>query len=189
MRSGQWQTRLGESLAGKTLGVVGLGRLGQRVARVGQAFELTVISWSTHLDPELARSLQVEPVTKAELLDRSDIVTVHLKLGERSVGTIGAPELRAMKPSAYLVNTSRGPIVDQAALVQALSEGWIAGAALDVYDEEPLPPDHPLRSAPRTLLTPHVGYVVREGYETYYTDAVEDIIAWRAGSPIRIVSS
>ena len=189
MRSGEWQTRIGDVLAGKTLGVVGLGRLGQQVAKVGLAFDLQVIAWSTNLDSELATSLGVAPVSKAELLARSDVVTVHLKLGDRSRGTIGAAELRAMKPTAFLVNTSRGPIVEEAALLRALDEGWIAGAAIDVYDVEPLPADHPLRSAPRSVLTPHIGYVVREGYQLFYGDAVEDIAAWRAGAPLRVLSA
>jgi phosphoglycerate dehydrogenase-like enzyme len=187
MRTGLWQNRIGEAIAGKTIGVIGLGRLGQRVARVGVAFDARVLAWSTNLDPDLAASHGVEAVSKAQLLAESDVVTVHLKMGDRSIGAIGVDELRAMKPTAYLVNTSRGPIVEQDALVTALREGWIAGAALDVYDEEPLPPDHPLRTTPRTLLTPHIGYVVREGYELYYADALADIVAWQAGSPTRLL--
>jgi phosphoglycerate dehydrogenase-like enzyme len=188
VRQGGWQSTVGGDLAGRTLGLVGLGRLGRRVARVGLAFDLRVQAWSANLDPALARSLGVEPVTKEELFATSDVVSVHLKLSPRSVGTIGEPELRAMRPTAYLVNTSRGPLVDEAALVRALAEGWIAGAGLDVYDEEPLPVDHPLRSAPNTVLTPHVGYVTDGAYRVFYGDAVEDIAAWRAGQPVRVLT-
>jgi phosphoglycerate dehydrogenase-like enzyme len=188
IRQGGWQSTVGSDLAGRTLGLVGLGRLGQRVARVGLAFEMRVQAWSANLDPALARSLGIEPVTKGELFDTSDVVSVHLKLSERSVGTIGEPELRAMRRTAYLVNTSRGPLVDEAALVRALDEGWIAGAGLDVYDAEPLPVDHPLRTAPNTVLAPHVGYVTDGAYRVFYGEAVEDIAAWRAEQPVRVLT-
>ena len=187
LRAGLWQATLGEVIGGKTLGVVGLGHLGQRVARVGLAFDMRVLAWSTNLDPEVAATHGVQAVSKAELLAESDVVSLHLKLSERSRGTIGAAELQAMKPSAYLVNTSRGPLVDTDALIQALRAGWIAGAGIDVFDEEPLPADHPLLQAPRTLLTPHIGYVVDRGYELYYGDVVEDISAWLAGRPVRVL--
>lgn len=194
VRAGAWQQRLdrasgiGGDLAGAVLGVVGLGKLGQRVARVAQAFDMHVLAWSQHLDAELARGLGVEPTTKDDLLARSDAVTLHLKLSERSLGTIGARELALMRPGALLVNTSRGPLVDEAALLDALRSGHLGGAGLDVYDVEPLPEDHPLRTAPRTVLTPHVGYVSETTYRTFYRDAVEDVAAWLAGSPVRVLT-
>jgi phosphoglycerate dehydrogenase-like enzyme len=188
VRSGGWQTTVGTELAGRTLGLVGLGRLGQRVARVGLAFEMDVLAWSQNLDPDLAIEHGVAPTTKEDLLARSDVVSVHLKLSDRTRGIIGAADLEQMKRSAYLVNTSRGPLVDEAALVQALTSGRIAGAGLDVYDQEPLPPDHPLRSTPRTVLTPHTGYVTEGNYRVFYGDAVEDIAAWVAGDPVRVVA-
>ncbi|MCW2760030.1 MAG: D-2-hydroxyacid dehydrogenase family protein [Marmoricola sp.] len=188
MRSGGWQTTLGTELAGKTLGLVGLGRLGQRVARVGLAFEMEVLAWSQNLDPAVAREYQVTPTAKPDLLARSDVVSLHLRLSDRTRGVIGAAELGQMKPSAYLVNTSRGPLVDEPALVEALRSGRIAGAGLDVYDEEPLPADHPLRTTPGTVLTPHLGYVTDGGYRVFYGDAVEDIQAWAAGSPVRVIA-
>jgi len=188
VRAGRWQEHVGVELAGKTLGVAGLGRLGQRVARVGLAFEMRVIAWSQNLDPALARSLDVEPVTKRELMMASDIVTLHLRLSERTRGVIGPEEITLMRPSSYLVNTSRGPLVDTEALLAALRDGRIAGAAVDVYDEEPLPVDHPMRSAPNTIATPHIGYVTDGSYRVFYSDIVEDIAAWRAGEPIRVVS-
>ena len=187
IRAGGWQSTVGMDLEGQTLGVIGLGRLGRRVAAVGSAFGMEVLAWSTNLDPEAARSMGVLPVTKEELLGRSDVVSLHLKLSERSRGTLGASELRLMKPTAYLINTSRGPLVDEPALLRALDEGWIAGAGLDVYDVEPLPPDHPLRRTDRTVLTPHLGYVTDASYRRFFTDAVEDIAAWRAGAPIRVL--
>jgi len=194
VRAGAWQQRLttasglGGDLAGAVLGVVGLGKLGQRVARVARAFDMEVLAWSQHLDPDLARSLGVEPTTKDDLLARSDAVTLHLKLSDRSRGTIGARELALMKPGALLVNTSRGPLVDQAALLDALRSGHLGGAGLDVFDVEPLPDDHPLRTAPRTVLTPHVGYVSTTTYRRFYQDALEDVAAWMAGSPVRVLT-
>jgi phosphoglycerate dehydrogenase-like enzyme len=187
MRRGDWQLGIGTELAGKTFGVIGLGRLGQRVARVAQAFEMPVLGWSQNLDPDLARSLGVEPVSKADLLRGSDIVSLHLKLSDRTRGIIGAADLALMRPSAYLVNTSRGPLVDTDALLAALNDGRIAGAGIDVYDEEPLPREHPLRSAPRTVLTPHVGYVTDGTYRVFFTEAVADIAAWLAGEPLRVL--
>jgi phosphoglycerate dehydrogenase-like enzyme len=187
IRAGGWQSTVGTDLEGHTLGVIGLGRLGRRVATVGAAFGMEVVAWSTNLDPDAARSMGVVPVTKQELLRRSDVVTLHLKLSERSRGTLGAADLRLMKPTAYLINTSRGPLVDEPALLQALDEGWIAGAGLDVYDVEPLPAEHPLRRNRRTVLTPHLGYVTEDSYRRFFTDAVEDIAAWRAGTPIRVL--
>ncbi|MPZ96777.1 MAG: D-2-hydroxyacid dehydrogenase family protein [Propionibacteriales bacterium] len=188
VRSGEWQLTVGTELAGKTLGVIGLGRLGQRVARVGLAFEMRVVAWSQNLDPAVARDLGVEPVGKDELLAQSDVVTLHLRLSDRTRGIIGAPELGRMKPTAYLVNTSRGPLVDEDALLSALADGRIAGAGLDVFDMEPLPLDHPLRTSPRTVLSPHLGYVTDGTYDLFFTDAVEDIAAYVAGAPVRTLS-
>jgi phosphoglycerate dehydrogenase-like enzyme len=187
MRRGDWQLGVGTELAGKAFGVIGLGRLGQRVARVAQAFEMPVLGWSQNLDPDLARSLGVEPVSKADLLRGSDVVSLHLKLSDRTRGIIGAADLALMRPSAYLVNTSRGPLVDTDALLAALCDGRIAGAGIDVYDEEPLPHEHPLRSSPRTVLTPHVGYVTDGTYQVFFTEAVADIAAWLAGEPLRVL--
>jgi phosphoglycerate dehydrogenase-like enzyme len=156
---GGWQQTVGTGLEGKRLGVVGLGNLGRRVAEIGRAFGMDVVAWSQNLDPDRAQEAQVKPVGKEDLFASSDVVTVHYKLSPRSVGLVGAAELALMKPSAYLVNTSRGPLVDTAALLAALRSGAIAGAALDVFDEEPLPLSSPLRTAPNVLLTPHLGYV------------------------------
>jgi phosphoglycerate dehydrogenase-like enzyme len=189
VRRGEWQHNVGTELGGKTFGVIGLGRLGAQVARVGLAFGMRVVAWSQNLDPEHARGLGVEPLSKTELLAESDVVSLHLKLSARTTGIIGADDLALMRPTAYLVNTSRGPLVDVDALVAALVAGRIAGAALDVYDEEPLPAGHPLLTAPRTLLTPHVGYVTSGTYEIFYRDAVADIVAWLAGSPVREITA
>ena len=189
LRAGEWQHTVGTDLAGATLGLLGLGRLGQRVARVATAFEMEVLAWSQNLDPEVARSHGVTPVGKDELLARSDVVSLHLRLSDRTRGLVGERELAAMRRTAYLVNTSRGPLVDEKALVAALHAGEIAGAGLDVYDVEPLPRDHPLRSTPNTVLTPHTGYVTDGGYRLFYGDAVEDIVAWRDGAPLRVVTA
>jgi phosphoglycerate dehydrogenase-like enzyme len=189
MRAGGWQATIGGDLEGATLGLLGLGRLGKRMVPVARAFGMDVIAWSENLDPDEARQAGAEPVEKAALFERADIVSVHYKLSERSRGLVGAAELGAMKPSAYLVNTSRGPIVDTEALVAALEAGTIAGAGLDVYDTEPLPADHPLRSAPRTVLTPHLGYVTEDTYEVFFDDAVEDVLAYLDGAPIRPVEA
>lgn len=188
LRAGGWQSTMGTELAGKTLGLVGLGRLGQRVARVGLAFEMDVRAWSQNLDPAVARSHGVTPAASlGELLSASDVVSLHLRLSDRTRGIIGADELAQMRRSAYLVNTSRGPLVDEPALVAALETGQISGAGLDVYDREPLPPDHQLRRTPHTVLTPHLGYVTDGGYRVFYGDAVEDIEAWVAGTPLRVL--
>jgi phosphoglycerate dehydrogenase-like enzyme len=189
LRAGRWQTTVGTELAGRTLGVVGLGRLGQRVARVGLAFEMEVLAWSQNVDPDAARDLGVAPVaSKDELLTRSDVVTLHLKLSDRTRDIIGARELALMRPDAYLVNTSRGPLVDEAALVDVLTAGRIAGAGLDVYDREPLPAGHPLLTAPRTVLSPHLGYVTDGSYRLFYSDAVADVVAWQDGPPLRVIA-
>ena len=179
MREGRWQTSVGFRLEGRTLGLVGLGTLGARVARYGQAFDMPVIAWSANLDPQRARDLGVEPVSKEELLRRADVVSIHLKLGPRSLGLIGAAELAMMKRSAVLVNTSRAAIIDQDALAQALRDGVLAGAALDVFEPEPLPADHPARSLPNTILTPHIGFVTEESYREFFARVVDSIIEWR----------
>jgi phosphoglycerate dehydrogenase-like enzyme len=189
VRAGGWQRTVGADLAGATLGVVGLGRLGGRVAKIGQAFGMDVIAWSQNLDRERAEARGVRAVSKDELFRTADVVTIHLVLSDRTRGLITKDDLALLKPSAYLVNTSRGPIVDERALVEALTRGQLAGAGLDVFDVEPLPPDHPLRSAPRTLLTPHIGYVTDGTYQVFYREAVEDVAAFLAGDPVRVLTA
>jgi phosphoglycerate dehydrogenase-like enzyme len=186
-REGRWQVSVGLGLNGKTLGVIGLGGLGSRVAKIGRAFEMEVVAWSQNLTATRAAEVGATLVSKDELLARSDVISIHLVLGDRTRGLLGARELSRMKPTAYLVNTSRGPIVDEAALVAALRQGTIAGAGLDVYDEEPLPLDHPLRNLPNTAITPHLGYVTEEGYQIFYGQALEDVQAWLAGQPVRVL--
>ena len=186
---GSWQRTVGTGLDGKRLGVVGLGHLGRRVADVGRAFGMKVVAWSQNLDPDVAKKAHAKAVSKEELFSSSDVVTVHYKQSPRSVGLVGAAELALMKPSAYLVNTSRGPLVDSAALLAALRSGAIAGAGLDVYDVEPLPLSDPLRSAPNVVLTPHLGYVTEETYQVFYSDAAEDIVAFAKGSPMRVLTA
>ncbi len=185
LRAGGWQIGVGRAAEGATLGVVGLGKLGQRVARVGQALGMRVLAWSQNLTPEAAAAVGVERVEKRDLLAQADVVTLHLVLSDRSRGIIGAADLAAMKSTAYIVNTSRGPLIDQDALIAALHAGTIAGAGLDVFDTEPLPPGHPILAAPNTLLTPHLGYVTQENYRAYFVGAVEAIEAYLAGTPIR----
>ena len=187
--SGAWQQTVGTGLDGKRLGVVGLGHLGQRVADIGRAFGMKVSAWSQNLDAEVAKKSHVKAVSKETLFATADVVSVHYKLGPRSVGLVGEAELALMKPTAYLVNTSRGPIVDSAALLAALRSGSIAGAALDVYDVEPLPLSSPLRSAPNVVLTPHLGYVTEESYRVFYGEAAEDIVAFAQGAPVRVLSA
>lgn len=189
VRDGGWQTTVGVDLAGKTLGLVGLGRLGSAMVPVARAFGMHVIAWSQNLDPAAAAEAGAEAVSKEGLFSRADVVSVHYKLGERSRSLVGAPELARMKRTAFLVNTSRGPIVDTVALLDALHTARIAGAALDVYDNEPLAPDDSLREAPRTILTPHLGYVTGDTYDVFYGDAVEDIEAFLAGSPVRVIAA
>jgi phosphoglycerate dehydrogenase-like enzyme len=186
-REGRWQTSLGLGLNGKTLGVIGLGTLGSRVARVGRALEMKVLAWSQNLTAERAAAEEAMLVARDDLLARSDVVSIHLVLGERTRGLIGARELGLMKRSAYLVNTSRGPIVDEGALIRALRDGTIAGAGLDVFDEEPLPRDHPFRRLPNIVITPHLGYVTEETYRIFYGQAVEDIKAYLDGTPLRVL--
>ena len=187
VRAGGWQQTVGTDLAGATLGVVGLGRLGSRVARIAQAFEMDVVAWSQNLTDERAAEVGVRRVEKDELFRTADVVSIHLVLSTRSRGLVGRDELALMKPTATLVNTSRGPIVDEAALVEVLREGRIAGAGIDVYDSEPLPADHPFRELRRAVCTPHLGYVTKGTYEVFYRDAVEDVAAWIAGNPVRVI--
>ena len=187
-RAGHWQVTMGEGLQGKTLGVIGLGRLGSQVARIGAAFGMNLLAWSQNLTAERAAEFGARFVSKDELLSKSDIATIHLVLSDRTRGLLGQRELSLMKPSAYLVNTSRGPIVDESALIGALESGAIAGAGLDVFDIEPLPLDHKLRSLPNIVLTPHMGYVTAETYQIFYGDAVEDIAAFLSGNPVRVIS-
>jgi phosphoglycerate dehydrogenase-like enzyme len=178
VRGGGWQHTIGDDLSGKTLGIIGLGHIGSQVAKIGLAFGMRVIAWSQNLTAEKAGAVGAALASKEELLRQSDIVSVHLVLSDRSRGLIGAGELAMMKRSARLVNTSRGPIVVEAALIAALKAGRIAGAAIDVYDVEPLPADHPYRHMHNLLATPHIGYVSRGLYERFYRDTVSNIIAW-----------
>jgi phosphoglycerate dehydrogenase-like enzyme len=185
---GPWQSTVGLDLAGATLGVVGLGKIGSRVARVAHAFDMDVLAWSPNLTDERADEHGARRAgSLTELMGAADVVTLHLVLSDRNRGLVGAGELAAMRPSAYLVNTSRAGLVDTDALVAALESGRIAGAGLDVYDAEPLPADHPLRRLPNVLGTPHLGYVTEGNYRTYFTEAVEDVRAWLAGAPVRVL--
>ncbi|MEU3719737.1 D-2-hydroxyacid dehydrogenase family protein [Streptomyces californicus] len=183
---GRWQSTLGADLHGRTLGLLGLGKIGGRVARIGLAFGMDVLAWSQNLTKERTDEVGVRlAASRDELLAASDFVSVHLALGDRTRGLIGAAELARMRPTAYLVNTSRAAVVDTDALLAALRDGVIAGAATDVFDTEPLPADDPVRTAPGLLATPHLGYVSRANYETYYGQAVEDIRAFLDGQPVR----
>ncbi|WP_396926882.1 D-2-hydroxyacid dehydrogenase family protein [Mycolicibacterium sp.] len=177
VRDGGWQTSVGRELSGRVLGVLGLGRIGARVARIGEAFGMEVIAWSQNLTPEACAEAAATYVGKDELFSRSDVLTIHMKLSERSTGLVGAAELALMKPTALLVNTSRGPIVDETALVQALKSTTIK-AALDVFDTEPLPPAHPLRTLDNVIATPHIGYVADRPYRIFFRDAVAAIAEW-----------
>lgn len=188
LRAGTWQQGMGTAVEGQTLGVLGLGKLGTRVAKVGQAFGMKVIAWSTNLTAEAAAAVGVTRVEKQELFAQSDVVTLHVQLSERSRGIVGAADLAAMKRSAFIVNTSRGPLIEQPALIAALTEGRIAGAGLDVFDEEPIPSDHPLLSCPNALLLPHLGYVSTQNYTAYFKGAVEVIESFAAGTPVRVLT-
>lgn len=188
LRAGAWQTHVGLGLEGRTLGVIGLGKLGGRVATVGKAFGMNVLAWSPNLKPERAAEIGATMVDKATLLREADVVTLHLVLSDRSRDTIAAGDLALMKRTAFLVNTSRGPLVNQPALIAALKEGRIAGAGLDVFDIEPLPPGHPILEAPNTVLTPHLGYVTEQNYRTYYACAVEAIHGYLKGAPVRVIT-
>jgi phosphoglycerate dehydrogenase-like enzyme len=188
MRDGGWQSTAGMTLSGKTLGLLGLGRIGKRMAEYAKAFDMEVLAWSQNLTEEVAASAGARRVEKATLFQSSDVVSIHLVLSERTRGLVGQAELASMRPHAYLINTSRGPIVDEAALIAALESGRIAGAGLDVYDTEPLPPDHRLRSLANVTLSPHLGYVTREMLGAFYSDTVESVVAWLDGAPIRIAN-
>jgi phosphoglycerate dehydrogenase-like enzyme len=189
VRAGGWQHTIGPGLMGHTLGVVGLGRLGVPVSKYAQAFGMSVIAWSPHLTVQRAAEHGVTAVSKADLFGQSDIISIHMPLSSASRGLIAAPDLALMKPTAYLINTSRGPIVDETALLDVMRNGRIAGAGLDVYDTEPLPLEHPLRSMANTLLLPHIGYVSTDNYQAFYSDAVEDVVAWSSGAPLRVIST
>jgi phosphoglycerate dehydrogenase-like enzyme len=178
LRSGGWQCLVGDDLAGRTLGVLGLGNIGSAVARIGGAFGMSVVAWSENLTAERAAEAGATLVSKNELFRQADVLTIHMVLSRRTRGLVGASELALMKPTAHLINTSRGPIVVEADLVAALQRSKIAGAAIDVFDQEPLPPDHPFRSLPNLLATPHIGYVSRGLYERFYQDTVRNIMQW-----------
>ena len=190
MRAGRWQEGLagGVALEGRRLGLIGLGKLGSRVARIGAAFGMDVVAWSENLTPERALAAGALYLPKGELLATSDVISIHLVLGERTRGLIGAAELAKMKKGAILVNTSRGPIVDEGALLAALASGPLAHAALDVYDREPLPADHPLRRMENVTLSPHLGYVTQENFRMYYEDTIENVAAWLDGKPLRLLN-
>jgi phosphoglycerate dehydrogenase-like enzyme len=188
LRDGRWQTGVGFELSGKTLGIVGLGKIGKRMAGYGRAFGMEVLAWSQNLTEEDAVAAGTRKVDKEELFRESDVVSLHLRLSPRSEGIVGERELQLLGPDGVLVNTARGPLVDQQALVTALHEGWIRGAALDVFDREPLPAGHPLLDAPRTLLAPHLGYVTDASYRAFFGGALEDVTAWLDGSPIRVLT-
>lgn len=188
MRDGGWQTTTGMTLSGKTLGLLGLGRVGTRMAEYAKVFGMQVIAWSQNLTDEAASAVGVRRVEKSVLFEESDVVSVHLVLSERTRGLIAKPELALMKSDSYLINTSRGPIIDEDALIETLRSGRIAGAGLDVFDTEPLPAEHPLRSMPNVTLSPHLGYVTREMLGAFYSDTVEAVVAWLDGSPVRIAN-
>lgn len=188
--NGPWQSTVGADLYGKRLGLLGLGKIGSRMAVIAQAFGMEVIAWSQNLTKEQADKHGVLLATsKEELLESSDFVSIHLVLSERTKGLIGPKELQLMKTSSYLINTSRAAIVDQDALIEALRENWIAGAGLDVFEIEPLPENHPFRTLPNVLATPHLGYVTKQNYSTYYRETVEDIQVFLDGKVIRQINS
>ena len=189
VRQGRWQTRLGVGLAGKTLGILGMGRIGTRTAETAQAFQMNVIAWGPTLTAERAGASGARYVSFDELFAQSDVLTIHVPLTDLSRGWVTQRELGLMKPTAYLINTSRGPIVQQSALVEALQKGTIAGAALDVYDEEPLAVGHPLLELDNVVLSPHLGYASREGLAGFYQQAVENIKAWAAGEPTKVLNT
>ena len=184
-----WQTTIGRDLEGLTLGILGLGKLGQRSAAVGKAFGMKIIAWSQNLTEEKAKAAGADYISKDDLFRNADFVTIHLVLSDRSRGLVGAKEVGLMKKSAYLINTSRGPIVDEKALIAMLQSKSIAGAGLDVFDIEPLPLDHPFRKMDNVVITPHLGYVSEQNYRKYFPDIVEDIRAWLDGKPVRVIES
>ena len=187
-REGSWGTTVGVGLKGKTLGLLGLGHIGSLVARVGNAFDMNVIAWSQNLTAERAAQCGASLVDKAGLFRESDVVSIHVRLSDRTRGLVGAGELALMKPTAYFINISRGPIVDEAALIDVLERGAIAGAGLDTMDVEPLPANHPFLTLPNTLITPHLGYVTQESYRAYYRGVVENIRAFASGEPVRVIN-
>lgn len=188
-RAGAWQTSIGVGVAGKTLGILGLGKLGSQMAKIGAAFGMKPLAWSQNLTEERCRAVGAsKAASKDELLSKADVVTIHLVLSERTRGIIGRREIGLMKPTAYLVNTSRGPIVEQAALIEALETQRIAGAGIDVYDVEPLPADHPMRRLSNSVITPHLGYVTVDNYRVFYPKMVENIAAFLDGAPIRVLN-
>ncbi len=189
VQSGGWQIALGHDVRGKTLGVIGLGNLGAQVAGFGKAFGMNVIGWSQNLTDEAAAKAGARRVSKEEMFRTADYISVHYKLSARSKGIVGAADIALMKPTAYLVNTSRGPLIDEAAMIAAIRDGGIAGAGLDVFDEEPLPAGHFFRTSPKVIVTPHVGYVSHENYVAYFAEMVENIEAWIAGSPVRVAKA
>ena len=184
-----WQVTVGHDLDGKTLGVLGLGKLGQRVAGVAKALGMKVIAWSQNLTPEKAKESGTEYVSKEDLFRNADVISIHVVLSDRTRGLVRAKDLGLMKKTAYLINTSRGPIVEEKALIAALTSKSIAGAGLDVFDIEPLPTDHPFRKMDNVVLTPHLGYVSEENYRTFYSGVVEDIRAWLDGKPVRMLTA
>jgi len=181
LQEGGWQRHVGDDLAGRTLGLLGLGNVGSAVARIGRAFDMNVIAWSENLTAERAAEFGAVRVPKEDLFRQADVVSIHLVLSKRTRGLVGAAELSLMKPTARLVNTSRGPLVVETDLLEALHVGKIAGAAIDVFDHEPLPTDHPFRTAPRLLATPHIGFVSRGLYERFYQDTVNNVLRWLEG--------
>ncbi len=187
LRSGGWQVAVGRDLYGSTLGIMGLGSIGRRMAAVAGAFGMEVLAWSQNLTAEKAQAAGARWVDKETLLRRADVVTLHLVLSERTRGIVGAADLALMQPQAWLVNTSRGPLVNEAALISVLQHRRIGGAALDVFDTEPLPPTHPFRTLPNVLATPHVGFVTSDTYEIFFNDTVENLLAWLDGAPIRVM--
>lgn len=189
MQEGRWQTTVGRALYGSTLGLLGLGRLGTWTAKIGQAFGMKTIAWSQNMTDEQAAKEGVTRVEKDALFRDSDVLSIHYVLSDRSRGLVGARELGLMKPTAYLVNTSRGPIVDEEALVAALKAKQIAGAGLDTYGVEPLPADHPFRKLDNVVLTPHLGYVTEDTYKVFYPETVENVAAWMKGAPVRVLQS
>jgi phosphoglycerate dehydrogenase-like enzyme len=189
LREGRWQTRLGECLHGKTLGILGLGNLGQQVCRFGQMMGMEAIAWSQNLTDDAARQARARLVTREDLFARSDYVTIHLRLSDRTRGLVGGAELARMKPTAYLINTSRGPIVDESSLIDALRRRAIAGAALDVFETEPLPMDAPVRTLDNVILLPHLGYVSKENWRLMYGDGLEDVEGFLEGRPVRALNA
>jgi phosphoglycerate dehydrogenase-like enzyme len=187
-REGSWGTTVGVGLKGKTLGLIGLGHIGSLVAKVGKAFDMNIIAWSQNMTAERAKACDARLVDKETLFRESDVVSVHLVLSDRSRGLVGAEELELMKSSAFLVNISRGPIVDEKALIDVLERKAIAGAALDTFDVEPLPLSHPLFKTPNTLICPHLGYVTEESYRAFYSGVIENVRAFLSGEPIRVIN-